>query len=63
MTQTATRTPILAATGLVKTFGHVEALRGADFELFPGEVLAVIGDNGAGKSTLIQCLSGAIAPD
>ena len=37
--------------GLVKRYGHVTALDGADFELLPGEILAVIGDNGAGKST------------
>ncbi|HEX3784211.1 MAG TPA: ATP-binding cassette domain-containing protein [Pseudonocardiaceae bacterium] len=55
--------PVLAATGLVKAYGRVEALRGADFELLDGEVLAVIGDNGAGKSTLIKCLSGATVPD
>ena len=39
------------------------ALDGADFELYPGEILAVIGDNGAGKSTLIKALSGALHPD
>jgi fructose transport system ATP-binding protein len=57
-TLTATR-PIIEARGLVKTYGRVVALDGADFALYPGEVLAVIGDNGAGKSTLIKCMSGA----
>lgn len=55
--------PILSARGLVKRFGRVTAVNGADFDLYPGEVLAVIGDNGAGKSSLIKCLSGALIPD
>jgi len=55
--------PVLQARGLVKRFGQVTALSGADFELYKGEVLAVIGDNGAGKSTLIKTLSGALQPD
>jgi fructose transport system ATP-binding protein len=55
--------PVFEARGLVKTFGRVVALDGADLELFPAEVLAVIGDNGAGKSSLIKCLSGAYQPD
>jgi fructose transport system ATP-binding protein len=55
--------PVLEARGLVKTFGHVVGLAGVDLVLYPGEVLAVIGDNGAGKSTLIKCLSGAMIPD
>jgi fructose transport system ATP-binding protein len=55
--------PILEARGLVKRFGQVVALDGADFELFPGEIVAIIGDNGAGKSTLIKSLSGALQPD
>jgi fructose transport system ATP-binding protein len=55
--------PVLAARGLTKRFGRVTALEAADLELYPGEVLAVIGDNGAGKSSLIKCLSGAMVPD
>ena len=57
------KTPILSAHGLVKRYGRVTALDNADFDLYPGEILAVIGDNGAGKSSLIKALSGAIAPD
>jgi fructose transport system ATP-binding protein len=57
------RRPVLEARSLVKRYGHVTALDGADFELFPGEIQAVIGDNGAGKSTLIKALSGALIPD
>jgi fructose transport system ATP-binding protein len=60
---TIQRTPILEARALTKRYGQVTALDGADFELYPGEILAVIGDNGAGKSTLIKALSGAIVPD
>ena len=59
----STETPVLAANGLVKRFGKVTALAGADFELYPAEVLAVIGDNGAGKSSLIKVLCGAYHPD
>jgi len=54
---------VLEATNLVKRYGHVTALDGADFELRPREILAVIGDNGAGKSTLIKALAGALVPD
>ncbi len=55
--------PVLEARHLVKRFGRVTALTGSNLQLFPGEVLAVIGDNGAGKSSLIKCLSGAMVPD
>jgi fructose transport system ATP-binding protein len=54
---------VMQATGLVKRYGQVTALDGADFELRAGEILAVIGDNGAGKSSLIKALSGATVPD
>jgi len=55
--------PILKARGLVKRYGRVTALDRCDFDLMPGEILAVIGDNGAGKSTLIKAISGAVIPD
>ncbi len=55
--------PILKGRGLVKRYGRVTALDRCDFDLMPGEILAVIGDNGAGKSSLIKAVSGAIVPD
>ena len=55
--------PIFTGRGLSKRFGRVTAMIDCDFDLMPGEILAVIGDNGAGKSTLIKSLSGAIKPD
>ncbi len=55
--------PVLSARNLVKRFGRVVAMDRADFDLYPNEILAVIGDNGAGKSTLIKALSGAVQPE
>ena len=55
--------PILTARGLSKRFGRVTAMDRCDFDLYPGEIQAVIGDNGAGKSTMIKAFSGALQPD
>ncbi|MEL7184233.1 MAG: ATP-binding cassette domain-containing protein [Pseudomonadota bacterium] len=55
--------PILKGRNLVKRYGKVTALDHCDFDLMPGEILAVIGDNGAGKSSLIKAVSGAVQPD
>ena len=55
--------PILTGRNLVKRYGRVTALDNADFDLYPNEILAVIGDNGAGKSTLIKAICGAVQPD
>jgi len=56
-------TPTLKLRGLTKSFGSVQALRGADFEVRDGEVMALVGDNGAGKSTLIKCVAGIYSID
>lgn len=59
----ASAAAVIRARGLSKRYGRVVALDNADFDLMPGEILAVIGDNGAGKSTLIKAMSGAVAVD
>ena len=55
--------PLLEARRIVKRFGRVRALRGANFTVNAGEVVALVGDNGAGKSTLVKCLAGVQPPD
>ncbi|HEY0168216.1 MAG TPA: ATP-binding cassette domain-containing protein [Jatrophihabitans sp.] len=56
-------TPILEARGISRSFGHVRALQDADFDIMPGEVVALIGDNGAGKSTMVKALTGNLELD
>jgi simple sugar transport system ATP-binding protein len=55
--------PLIEARGIVRHFGHVRALQGADFRVDPGEIVGLVGDNGAGKSTLIRILAGTDRPD
>ena len=55
--------PLLAVADLGKYFGAVRALERVNFDLWPGEVLAVVGESGSGKSTLLRCLAGLQAPD
>lgn len=62
MTTAPATQPVLSVRGITKHYGHVAALRGADLDVYPGEILGLVGDNGAGKSTLVGVLSGAITP-
>src|SRR3954470_9791446 len=59
----AERVPAIAVKGAVKRYGHVQALRGASLEVYPGEIVALYGDNGAGKSTLMKVMLGVVPPD
>jgi ABC-type sugar transport system ATPase subunit len=59
----ATGSPLLEARGICKAFLHVQALQDVDFRVYPGEIVALVGDNGAGKSTLMKILCGAYHAD
>jgi D-xylose transport system ATP-binding protein len=63
MASVAVETPTLETRGITKNFGSVRALEDVDFEVRPGEVMALVGDNGAGKSTLIKCIAGIYSID
>jgi simple sugar transport system ATP-binding protein len=56
-------TPRMSVRGIKKTFGSIQALRGVDLDLWPGECLGLVGDNAAGKSTLTKILAGTYIPD
>jgi ribose transport system ATP-binding protein len=56
-------TPLLEASGIIKSFGDVHVLKGISFGVTAGEILAVMGENGAGKSTLMNILSGVLSAD
>ncbi|MFL5908951.1 MAG: ATP-binding cassette domain-containing protein [Gaiellaceae bacterium] len=58
-----TDTPLLELRDITKSFGSVQALTEVDFEVRPGEVMALVGDNGAGKSTLVKCIAGTHTAD
>jgi len=63
MRELDSKTPVVEAKDIEKTYGHVDALRGACFAVYPAEVVALVGDNGAGKSTLVKILTGVEQPD
>ena len=58
-----TDTPLLELRNITKSFGSVQALTEVDFEVRPGEIMALVGDNGAGKSTLVKCIAGTHMAD
>ena len=58
-----TAAPLLSLRGIRKQYGPVHALDGVDFDLYPAEIVGLVGDNGAGKSTLIKVMAGAVRPD
>ena len=63
MSETGAAQPLLSARSLVKTFGPVRAVDGVSLDVYPREVLGIIGDNGAGKSTFLSLLTGFHHPD
>lgn len=63
MSATETKSPVLELRGLSKSFGPVHAVKSVSLDIYPGEVIGLVGDNGAGKSTLTRMMAGTIRPD
>src|SRR3954454_12228121 len=63
ISEQTTAEPSVSLRSIRKSYGHVDALRRVDLDVYPGQVTALIGDNGAGKSTAIKILSGAVSAD
>ena len=63
MTEAATDAPLLRIAGVNKHFGSIQALQDVNIDIYPGEVVALLGDNGAGKSTLVKIISGSLQAD
>jgi len=55
--------PVIQLKNVSKTFGEVRSLSGVDLEIYPGEIVGLLGDNGAGKSTLVKTIMGFHKPD
>ncbi|HXW81651.1 MAG TPA: ATP-binding cassette domain-containing protein, partial [Acidimicrobiales bacterium] len=55
--------PLLAVRHVSVSFGRLRVLNGVDFDVWPGQLVALIGDNGAGKSTIVRCIGGDLIPD
>lgn len=62
-TEPVGREPIVELKNINKSFGRIYALEGINLKLYPGEIVALVGDNGAGKSTLTKIISGIEKPD
>jgi len=61
--ESKTMTPVVELRGIQRSFGGLQALKGVNLDLLPGEIVGLLGENGAGKSTLVKILTGVLEPD